>query len=219
MSFEGRVEDPALTEIGRKQARLAARLLSSDGNESENIKYGTNLHGFHLTHLYTSLMLRAVETGYIIAKHTNVPLTAWTDLHECGGIYVEDTLTGERISRPGKGREFFERRFPNIILPSDLNHDGWWKGPFEEREQRQQRARRVVQELMSRHGGTRDKIGLITHGDFYNHLLLQILDAAGSEGHWFTLNNTGISRVDFHKKYINIVYLNRIDFLPEELIT
>jgi 2,3-bisphosphoglycerate-dependent phosphoglycerate mutase len=182
-------------------------------------KYGTNIHGFHLTHLYTSLMLRAVETGSIISEYTDLPLTAWTDLHECGGIYVDDILTGKRLSRPGQGRKFFESRFPRLILPSDLNQEGWWKGPFEEESQRRQRAKRVIQELISRHGGTKNKIGFVTHGEFYNRLMLQLLQIREPDGYLFTLNNTGISRVDFHQKYINIVYLNRIDFLPDDLIT
>jgi 2,3-bisphosphoglycerate-dependent phosphoglycerate mutase len=227
-----RVEDPELTPIGARQAELVAEHLagpsvepaqtdpSKSGAEeepfgAEHEPYGTNVGGFSLTHLYTSLMVRAVQTGTIISKRVGMNLAAWPDIHECGGIYLD----GSEEPRPGKSREFFETNFPDLTLPESLNHQGWWNRPFEEAEDRERRAKGVIAQLKQRHGATDHRVGLITHGEFYSRLLCRLLAIPEGSKIWFTLNNTGITRVDMDESYVNIVYLNRIEFLPEDLIT
>jgi hypothetical protein len=39
------------------------------------------------------------------------------------------------------------------------------------------------------------------------------------EQFWFTINNCAISRFDLTAEGLALVYLNRFDFLPPELIT
>jgi hypothetical protein len=39
------------------------------------------------------------------------------------------------------------------------------------------------------------------------------------DGYWLSLNNAVITRIDFHTDGIGLVYLNRADFLPRDLIT
>jgi broad specificity phosphatase PhoE len=77
----------------------------------------------------------------------------------------------------------------------------------------------VYDELMARHGGTPDRVAVVSHGGFHAHLLYAILDPGHRDAIWFTLNNTGITRIDLNPDRVRIVYVNRTDFLPDELIT
>ena len=219
-SAKGRSEDPGLTEVGRRQAELLAQFLRrADPATEVNGSDFQNVAGFGLTHLYTSLMVRAVATGTIIARALNLPLVAWEDLHEYGGIYLHDEQTDERIGLPGRNRAYFEAHYPDLVLPDSLGEAGWWNRPFEEPELRLPRARRFLHDLMERHGHTDDRVAVVSHGGFYNYLLAAILNLPGREGYRFVMNNAAISRIDFNDEEIRLIYLNRVDFLPRELIT
>jgi len=215
-SHEGRNEDPGLTEVGRRQAEFLAQFLSQPASASSDLQ---NVAGFGITHLYTSLMVRAVATGTIIANALDLPLVAWEDLHEWGGIYLRDEQTDERTGLPGRNRAYFEQHFPDLALPDSLGEEGWWNRPFEEPELRLPRAKRALHDLLDRHGHTEDRVAAVSHGGFYNYLLAVILNLPEREDHWFALNNTGLSRIDFDEEEIRLIYLNRVDFLPKELIT
>jgi 2,3-bisphosphoglycerate-dependent phosphoglycerate mutase len=218
-SSNGRSDDPELTEIGRKQTEVLAQFLCrNNAVSSANPFDQQNLAGFGITHLYTSLMVRAVATGAVVARALNLPLVAWQDLHETGGIYQEDAQTGERVGQPGKNRAYFEAHYRDLVLPPSLGEAGWWNRPFEEREQRPARAERFVHDLLERHGGKQDRVAVISHGGFYNVLFRTIFKIA-REDCWFGLNNVAITRIDFDTDGAALTYANRLDFLPKELVT
>ncbi len=218
-SSRGRSDDPALSETGLKQAQhLAAFLGKSVPARAGNGRDDHNWAGFCLTHLYTSLMLRAVTTASVLANALDLPLIGWQELHETGGIYLEDEETGERTGRSGKNRAYFQQHFPRLLVPDTCDERGWWNRPFEEREQALRRAERVWQVLLQRHGRTEDRVAVVSHGDFYNCLLRSILRMDGSDA-WFDLNNASITRIDVDDDLVHLVYANRTDFLPRELIT
>ncbi len=209
---EGRSDDPELTEVGRKQAEALAQFLCREAPKpAANLFDEQNLAGFGITHLYTSLMVRAVGTGAIVARALKLPLVAWEDLHETGGIYHQDEQTGDRAGRPGKNRAYFEEYFPDLKLPNSLGEMGWWDRPFEERELRPARAERVVRELLDRHGGKEDHVAVISHGGFYNVLLRSIFKIE-REDCWFGLNNAAITRIDCSADGVALTYMNRVDF-------
>jgi 2,3-bisphosphoglycerate-dependent phosphoglycerate mutase len=213
-----RNEDPGLTEVGRQQAEFLAQFLQDTATAIHD-RDPQNVAGFGITHLYSSLMLRAVATGTIIAKTLDLPLVAWEDLHERGGIYLEDEQTGEYIGQPGKNRAYFETHYPDFVLPDSLGEAGWWNRPFEEPEQRLTRVKRFWRDLLERHGRTDDRVAVISHGGFHHDLLTAILNLPETEGHWFALNNAAMTRLDSNDDRIGLIYLNRVDFLPKELIT
>jgi 2,3-bisphosphoglycerate-dependent phosphoglycerate mutase len=219
-SSQGRNQDPELTAIGQEQAQLVARFLSrNDSPDRYDLYDPKNTAGFGITHLYCSPMVRAVATGTHIAETLNLPLVAWKDLHEAGGIFLEDSDTKERVGLAGKTRSYFAEHYPALVLPADMAEEGWWNRPFEEREERPVRARRVVGELMVRHGGTGDRVAFVSHGGFHNYLLRAILGLDPQAEQWFTMNNTAITRIDLEENATRIVYTNRTDFLPDRLIT
>jgi 2,3-bisphosphoglycerate-dependent phosphoglycerate mutase len=221
-SGQGRSEDPDLTPVGRRQAELVAQFLNRDPPD-ETGSFGDegvqNVGGFGLTHLYTSLMIRSVATGAIVARALDLPLVAWRDLHESGGIYRRDEQTDERIGLPGKDRAFFETHYADLVLPDSLGEEGWWGRPYEVPEERPLRAQRFLRGLVERHGGTNDRVAVVSHAGFFNHLLRAILDLPADSNVWFRMNNAAISRLDFDGEGVALSYLNRVDFLPWELNT
>ncbi|MGD8598302.1 MAG: histidine phosphatase family protein [Anaerolineae bacterium] len=219
-SFTGRSEDPDLTPTGRQQAEHLARFLDAPGlpaGEAPSTYDAQNLGGFDITHLYCSLMIRSVATGVVVARSLGVPLVAWEEMHEVGGILERDDEEDIRIGLPGKNRAYFERRFPDLVLPDRLDEGGWWNRPAEKREQGYLRARQFWSDLLERHGQTEDHVAVISHGGFYAFLLRGIFDL--SQTHWFALNNAAITRLDVNAEGLAIQYMNRADFLPRELIT
>lgn len=219
-SSKGRSDDPELTATGQKQAQLLAEFLRNNySTTSVPERDFQNATGFNFTHLYSSLMIRSVVTGTLISQAINLPLTAWVDIHECRGPYFRDDLTNEPIATEGKNRAYFAANFPELILPDYLGEVGWWNRPVEETEQWFLRAKTVIQELLEKHGNKDDRVAFVSHGGFYNCFLATLLNFPTGHYYSFILNNAAISRIDFENDKVRLCYLNRLDFLPKELIT
>ncbi len=219
-SSEGRTEDPELTPVGERQAALLARFLGREAARAEVPAYNPkDVGGFDITHLYCSPMIRAISTAMHIAETLDLPPRAWRDVHEVGGIFLEDVDSGEPVGLPGRTRAYLRDRYPELILSDDLGADGWWDRPFEAREARRGRAERVLEQLMERHGGSEDRIALVSHGGFYNYLMGAILGLPQRDGTFFVMDNAAITRLQFEEGRTLVVYTNRTDFLPDELIT
>ena len=219
-SREGRSEDPELTTVGERQSALLACFLSRDAPTEEVPAYDhKNMGGFGITHLYCSPMIRAIDTAMYIAEALHLRPKAWRDVHEVGGIFLQDIETGEPVGLPGRTRAYFRERYPVLILSDELHRDGWWTRPFEAREERRGRAERVLERLMERHGGTDDRIALVSHAGFYNYLMGAILGLPEPDGYFFVMDNAAVTRLQFEDGRMLVVYTNRTDFLPNELIT
>ena len=226
-SDEGRSPDPPLTTLGHRQARFLASHLAHT-SEVELVKDwdSHNRAGYGITHLYTSLMIRAVETGTYVAQALGLPLIGRTDIHERGGIWRWDEVTEERIGIPGPNRAYFEDHYPQLELPEEITEEGWWNKPFESDEEVNDRVRLFVADLFASHGERDDRVAIISHGGFINSLLGSFFKVGqggeyddGPKGLWFGTSNTGISRLRFGHDFVALVYLNRVDFLPPEVIT
>ena len=221
--------DPALTKAGIEQAALLGEYLEKSQILTQPEGWNPhNRHGFGLTHIYTSLMERAVHTALPTARKLNLPFAAWMEIHESGGIFGRE---GERKFQglPGKPRMWFEANVPELLLPDGLNGDGWWNcRPHEEEETAYERAKRVWAELLARHGDQPDmpeqRVVFVSHGGFFTHLVCAMLDlpwrqASNGLRSWFLLNNCSISRFDVNNQDVTLCYMNRTDHLPDRLIT
>lgn len=221
--------DPILTGNGITQARLVAEHLEIFQPITDAQKWNPHNHyGYGITHIYASLMERAVHTASFTARKLRVPFTAWEEIHESGGIFGRaGEVKGQGL--PGKPRAWFEAHFPEITLPVNLNGDGWWNNrPFESEENCQLRAQRVWEELLARHGDrdgqSEARIIFVSHGGFFVHFMCAILNlpwrqAAHGFKSWFLLNNCSITRIDVRQDDVTLCYLNRTDHLPTHLIT
>ena len=218
-SSNGRSSDPELTARGRRQAELLAQFLSHEPADYPLDRWDPqNRTGFSLNHLYTSLMVRAVATAMPLAQALGLRLQAWPDLHEIGGIYL-DNEQGEPVGLSGKDRAFFSQNYPELQFDEDYNGGGWWNRSREPDEAALGRARRVIDLLLAKHGENQDRVGVVSHGGFYNALLAELFGFVTTPGHWLLMNNTAITRIDFHNGQLELVYHNRVEHLPDHLVT
>lgn len=222
----GYVENPdaALTELGLEQAQYVANFLQKAQTIVNAKEWNVqNRHGFGLTHIYTSLMERAVSTAAPTARALGIPFAAWEEIHESGGIYAREGEFKDR-GLPGRPRSYFEENFPELNLPDTLNGTGWWNNrPWESEEQCHVRTEKFLADLLARHGDREGqpehRVLIFSHGGFFVHLMFAILKMPRQKDFWFSMNNCAISRFDFHANETNIAYLNRTDHLPDQLIT
>ncbi len=219
-SWDGRSADPELTEMGWRQARALADYLQRSAPDALPAgRDAANHGGFGITHLYCSPMLRAVDTGGVVAAALGLPLVVWPDWHEGGGIYLNDPVTDEPYGLPGATRAQLQSRCDRIVLPETITENGWWNRSMETREERPGRARRVLDGLLSRHGGTEDRVAVVSHGGFYNHIIWAAARAERPDKVWLVMNNTAITRIDFTEEWTDMVYLNRLDHLSPGMVT
>lgn len=226
-SSNGRAEDPPLTLKGEQQAAILADYLAAARERSvAPFEGGPMREGLVFTHLYTSLMRRAIQTGTAVSGATDLPLTAWPEIHERGGIYLSDPQTGKEVGLPGNDRAFFETSYPDLVLPDSVGDEGWWNRSYEYRDAALQRAASVLNLLMERHGGTDDHVAFVTHGGFTQSLLQTIFNISkdgstfsGERFVWFKSNNGAITRIDVTDDLLRLTYLNYIDYMPGELLT
>lgn len=214
-SSEGRSDDPALSAIGEEQARRVAAWMAALPEPPARHRHAD----LRPTHLYCSLMKRAVQTGSAIAGALDLPLRGWPDLHEAGGVYLDGEEEGERYGRPGLGRSQLENLHNGLHLPPEVGEEGWYNRPFEERGERILRAQRVLAELRRRHGGTEDCVVFVSHGTFYNYFLAALFNLEAEKNWWMLINNTGITKIEFHQDEFVLAYANRTAHLPPELLT
>jgi 2,3-bisphosphoglycerate-dependent phosphoglycerate mutase len=210
-SSSGRTDDPGITPLGEEQIHLLAHHLSDDSLKEE---YG-------LTHLYTSLMTRAAQTGAILAEHLCIPLHGMVDLHESGGVYLEEDPKIGPVGRAGKTPHELITLFPELILPDGINPDGWWSKPFEEPADRPLRATRVFEHLRARHGESDDRVAIISHLGFFNHLYWAVFGLSRPEKNYSIvyMHNTAISRFDFSFDRTEVHYINRHEHLSPNTLS
>jgi 2,3-bisphosphoglycerate-dependent phosphoglycerate mutase len=226
-SFDGRNPDPRLSEVGRAQARLLARFLAQGDPEAKtDVHDAFNQRGFGITHLYCSLLRRSIETALEISEAVTIPAVAHCDLHEWGGVFELVENDEEHRGLPGPNRAYFEQNYPDLILPDSLGDRGWWNKPHEPKSEAFARASRLLEDLLAQHNGTDDSVALVTHAGFFHSLLSMITEIplAPDNDRWmtkvlFAMNNAAITRVSFYERGTVLLYLNRVDFLPRELIT
>lgn len=225
-SRRDRSPDPLLSDLGQAQVKYLANFLRDAVEPDEDTWFDAqDEQDFEFTHIYCSLMRRAVETAAGVSRALGVPMIGWRDLHETGGIVAGD---GEEIAYrglPGSPRSFFSENYPEMRLADDFGEEGWWNQPHEDERLHAGRARRVVDTLLYRHGATQDRVLVVTHGAFYNHLM-QVLLELEDENVMFGWSNTAITRWDFRPQDGDetrfdrvLVYSNRVDHLPRNLVT
>jgi broad specificity phosphatase PhoE len=189
--------------------------------------FGTTRHPddqhYRFTHLYASPMVRALQTAHPIAAALGMGVEVWTDVHEHGGMFLEEsdgTLTGYG----GLTRAQMQAQFPTYHLPAHITADGWWDAARgrETWADFYGRALRVALALQAR-AETNERIAIVCHGLFMDALLKALTQQLPPQPHaiFFAHWNTAITRVDFNERpdLLRLHYHNRIEHLPAELRT
>ncbi|MFW8625395.1 histidine phosphatase family protein [Deinococcus sp. ME38] len=205
---EGRHPDPPLSDVGFEQARLL-------GEAANRIP-----HLGSLTHLYSSLTTRAVQTAAPLATALALPVQGTDTLHEIGGLYLGQ-LTGPRTPTAGQTRQALQRICPELRWPAPLDGRAAWDGGFEANDEQvyAARARTVLNDLRARHAVT-DRVGLVTHQNFAQFLLAALLGSPLSRlPAKLVLHNTATCELELGPRGTRLLCLNRHDHLPGHLVT
>ncbi len=214
-SWAGRTPDPELTGLGRRQAE----------------RLGQHFRAGHLTPpdvLLTSLMRRAVGTAAPIARALDLALEGDLLLHEVGGVFdaADEGPHVTGVPHLGSPASTLLELSPHLVLPGEVDEDGWHRRPFEPPAAAWQRACEVADSLLERFGDSDITVGLVTHAWFSQYLLHALLGwQPGEDGRlsaWLVINNTGHTLLELHPGPDwppALVWLNRHDHLPEDEVT
>ncbi len=156
---EGRIQghtDNPLDEEGLQQAAAIAERLS----------------GEQWDYIYSSDLLRAVQTAEVISKRLGIPIAGQVPgVREMNGGLIEGTTEDERVQRWGSGWKSMD-----MGLESD--------------ESGQQRGSRAIEEIAARHPGKR--ILLVSHGAILRSSLRKLVPGLDVSE---LLKNTSITHI------------------------
>jgi 2,3-bisphosphoglycerate-dependent phosphoglycerate mutase len=209
----GRVDDPPLTEIGLKQAPLVARHLAEAPAKDPHNKGGVAA-GFGITKLFTSAMLRCLQTSAPIAEALDLDPEIWVDVHEECGIWLEGV---EKL--PGLTRSEIADQFPRVVIPDEIGEDGWWNRPRETETEWLVRAQRVADRLWSEFADTDERLAVVAHGGFIKDLVSVLIAGGPLSPGIISSRNTSVTCFSFVEGQLVVGYLNRIDHLSAEWVT
>ena len=198
-----RVEDPAITAVGRLQAEHLA-------NWARTLKIDA---------LITSPFLRTLQTTRAITSVTKQPVAIWRDVFERGGCY-RGFGDEARQGGLGLGRSAILRQMPGAIIDETISETGWWDGQDRETDDAtEQRATDVIQRLVATFGGSGKHVAAVIHAEFKRHLLVQMLYGVADANQFGPLRNTGITKIDFDGTRWRLDWLNSVSHLPARLVT
>lgn len=186
-SYEGRSPDPLLTQLGHQQSQLLATAMTTGGQPAPDV-------------LYSSLMLRAVQTAAPIAEALDLPIIGHLEAYECGGPY----LGTPQQPRPYPGATASELlgHCDRLVLPDGADETGWYRGNGEDDLARAARGARVINALKQRYWGQQILIGMVCHEWISQHLIRASLGFDAHQGiaePWLSLSNTATVLIDFEQ--------------------
>lgn len=219
-----RVKDAALTALGHQQAHALAHYLASAEEKQIFIREDEQTEmlppeGFRIDELYCSPMHRALLTTQPVAAALEMQPQVWVDIHEHGGIFLEES-EGYFVGYGGRSRREILAEFPDYLLPPEITEDGWWKASREEQLPFEERVYRVAARLNERqHEDVH--VAMISHGDFLDKLIKALLgQPLAAKTSYFMHFNTGITCLDFRNgRGINVIYQNKLEHLAADLVS
>ncbi len=214
--LDGHVADPALSELGERQAQALGNFLRKNRQE------------FDFDRIYISPCLRTLQTAAAFTPlYPDVPKIVWPDIHDYGGCTRIDPLTKQRSAHPGMRRSEIQTQFPGYQLDDAITEDGWYFLPgYEPHETAMARAHRVKQSVIDQFGDTDEKIAFVSHWDFHIFFANAILGLDGTNHTRVAISNTGISVFDYSPDiwanspayWWTLVMVNRCEWLTPDIV-
>ncbi len=224
-----RNDDTPLSEVGQQQAEALAAWFA----------------GRRLDALYSSSMLRAIQTALPLQHRTGLPLQVWPVLCESiietwqekiqrnptvipvpkswrGGVSYDDQE--ELAHKQAKGEDYcllsdLPSRFPQGQLTQPFQWaEAWWK-PLEgeTREEGFARAELAAQTLLSRHHHD-EYVAVVCHGNFGDMLLRYLLGLERFQYRDFSMDETGVNWIEVTEKGLRLMHtINNLEHLPAHL--
>jgi 2,3-bisphosphoglycerate-dependent phosphoglycerate mutase len=212
-----RDRDAPLTELGTRQAQIVAQHLATG---TSRVPWKSDQRGYGITRLYCSPMWRSLQTTQFIGQALGLAPEVWVDVHEHGGIYLDQGEEEGLVGYPGKTRQEILAEFPHYVLPEGITEQGWWNQGYEDVTALRERAIRVAEELRKRAIEEEERIAVVSHAGFINALLKALLNQWPIYHFWYHHYNAAISRIDFHSDdHLEVQFLNRVDHLPPEMVS
>ena len=237
-----RVVDPPLTELGERQAELLAEHLARGWQPrgyypaplGPEIEVQGRWRRYGLTRLYCSPMLRSMQTAQPVARGLDLVPQVWVDIHEQGGMFLEEGEERLPVGKPGMARAEILARFPDYVLPQVITDNGWYGRDDEDWPACHDRAMQVAttfRRWAAEPEYQNERIAIISHGGFADALLKALLHGGprvngngsgnGPVGTFFYQHfNVAIDHLSIHTDtFLRVAYLNRIEHLPADMIT
>jgi 2,3-bisphosphoglycerate-dependent phosphoglycerate mutase len=208
--------DPPLSELGRRQAAALAEFLESHRQE------------FNFDRIFISPFLRTLQTADAFSHlYPDFPKTVWMWIHEGGGCFeIESDEPRVTVGNPGMKRSEINAQFPQFSVSEEITEKGWYFLPeVEPYSHEYYRAFYVVDHLVHAYGETDEHIALVSHGNFFNHLVSAIFQGTLKRDRWFTINNTALAQFRYtaDASYLpgwwRIEFLNRHEWLHGKDLT
>jgi len=195
---EEREEDPALTELGRRQAASLADWIRC----------------LQLTRIRTSPFLRALQTAEYLVRATSLWPEVRIDLHEQGGC-----MSGPRpevmVGRPGLTRAQINQQFPGFHVEAAIDGAGWWASkPHESEDRARERAVRLIAHTQQEFGHTSERVAYVMHADF-KRLLVGHVSPEPLEVPY----NTSVTRLRITSDVVRLEQYNLVSHLSPELVS
>ncbi|WP_146454154.1 histidine phosphatase family protein [Rubripirellula tenax] len=202
-----RVEDPAITAVGRLQSECLASWIKS----------------LWIDHLITSPFLRTLQTTRFVTDVNPAGVNIWHDVFERGGCFrgygPDATEGGIGLGRHEVARHVVEDA-TRCVVDESIGELGWWGGkPRETDEEAQQRATRVVRRFVDTFGSSGKTVVAVIHADFKRALLADMLGVTADPTIFGALRNTGVTKLDYDGDRWTLDWFNSVTHLPSKLIT
>jgi 2,3-bisphosphoglycerate-dependent phosphoglycerate mutase len=197
--------DPPLTELGHAQAARA----------------GLALTGQAITALYTSPMMRSMQTAKALHEVLGLPIQVRIELAEAyRPAWPVPPEANEPIPKRGLTIAEAKTMFCAAKYPKDTADDArWWEAHVREgREGAYARAAAALKSFREQHSGE-DRIVVVTHGAFGSVLLGVALECPPTDQNRFSQYNCAVSLLETTPEGARLHYQNRVDHLPEGLRT
>lgn len=201
-----RVEDPAITAVGRMQANHLAEWIAT----------------LRADVLITSPFLRTIQTVLPVLNSTRLKLDIWHDVFERGGCfrgYNESNFAGAQGMGRSQILQALGDHATSSVLDETIEESGWWGQKDRETDaEAELRAKAVCTRLLQSFTDGQVVL-LLIHADLKRLMLAEMMHGQVDVARLGPMRNAGITKVNRIGDEWQLDYFNSVTHLPARLIT